>query len=53
MKTTKGLSQDSRSLRRDLNPGPCEYKVGVLATRPRRSILTVEFDIYRIRNFGV
>jgi hypothetical protein len=35
-KMTKVLSQDSRSPGRGLNPGPPEYKVGVLITRPRR-----------------
>jgi hypothetical protein len=36
-KTTKKLSQDSRSLGRDLISGPPEYEAGVLTTRPRRS----------------
>jgi hypothetical protein len=36
--TTKNLSQDSKSLDRDLNPGPPEYQVGVLTTRPRGSV---------------
>jgi hypothetical protein len=31
-KTTKILSQDSRSLGQDLNPGPPEYEPGVLIT---------------------
>jgi hypothetical protein len=31
-KTKVNLSQDSRSPGRDLNPGPAEYKAGVLAT---------------------
>jgi hypothetical protein len=38
-KTTKNLSQDSRSPGRDLNPGPPEYKAGVLTTRAQHSIL--------------
>jgi hypothetical protein len=38
MKTTKNLSQDSRSLGRDLSPGPREYEAGVLSNRPRRSV---------------
>jgi hypothetical protein len=29
-KTTKNLSQDSRSAGRDLKPGPPEYQVGAL-----------------------
>jgi hypothetical protein len=29
----------SRSVSRDLNPGQSDYKVGVLTSRPRRSIL--------------
>jgi hypothetical protein len=37
-KTTKNLSQGSRSPGRDLNPGPPEYEAGVLTTRPRRSV---------------
>jgi hypothetical protein len=32
--STKNHSQDSRSPGRDLNPGPSEYKAGVLTTRP-------------------
>jgi hypothetical protein len=32
-KTTKDLSQESRSKNRFLNPGPLEYKSGVLNTR--------------------
>jgi hypothetical protein len=40
-KTTKNLSQDRRSLGRDLNPGPPEYEAGVLTTRPRRSVSPV------------
>jgi hypothetical protein len=32
-KTTKNLSQDSRFSGRDLNPGPPEYKAGMLTTR--------------------
>jgi hypothetical protein len=38
-KTTKNLSQDSRSPGRDLNPGPPEYEAGVLTTRPRRLVV--------------
>jgi hypothetical protein len=37
-KTTKNLSQDSRSLGRDLNPGRPEYEAGVLTTRSRRPV---------------
>jgi hypothetical protein len=37
-KTTKNLSQDSRSPARDLNPGPPEYEARVSPTRPRRSV---------------
>jgi hypothetical protein len=33
-KTTKNLSQDSRSQGRDLNLGPPKYEVGVLTTTP-------------------
>jgi hypothetical protein len=34
-KTTKDLSQNSRSLDLDLNPGFPEYQAGVPITRPR------------------
>lgn len=37
-KNTENLSQDSRSLRRDLKPGHPEYERGVLTTRPKRSV---------------
>jgi hypothetical protein len=37
-KTTKSLSQDTRSPSRNLNPGPPEYEAGVLTTRPQGSI---------------
>jgi hypothetical protein len=37
-KTTKDLSQDSRSPDRDLNPGHSEHEAGVLTTQPRLSI---------------
>jgi hypothetical protein len=40
----KNLSQDSRYLGGELNPGPPEYEAGVLTTLPRRS-----FSIYDIR----
>jgi hypothetical protein len=36
-KTTKNLSQDSRSPGRGFHPGPPEYEVGVLTTRPHFS----------------
>jgi hypothetical protein len=36
--TTKNLSQDSRSLGRDLNLGPPEYETGLLSTTPQRSV---------------
>jgi hypothetical protein len=39
MKTTKHLSQQSRSSGRDLNPRPPEYETGVLTTGPRSSVL--------------
>jgi hypothetical protein len=39
---TKNLIQDSRSAGQNLNLGPPEYKAGVLATRPRRSVVSVE-----------
>jgi hypothetical protein len=39
-KTTKNVSRYSRSPGRDLNPGPSKYEVGVLLTRPRRSVYT-------------
>jgi hypothetical protein len=38
-KTTKNLSQDIGCPDRDLSPGPPEYEAGVLATRPRRSVI--------------
>jgi hypothetical protein len=37
-KTTKTLSQDSRSSDRELNPGPPEYEAAMITTRPRRSV---------------
>jgi hypothetical protein len=37
-KITKNLSQDSRSLGQDLNPGPPKYEAGVLTTRSRLSL---------------
>jgi hypothetical protein len=37
-KSTKKLSQDSRSLGRDLNLSPPEYEAGVLTTRLRNTI---------------
>jgi hypothetical protein len=36
--------QGSRSLGRNLNPGPPEYEAGVLTTRPRRSVSG--YDMY-------
>jgi hypothetical protein len=35
----KNLSQGSQSLGQDLDPGPPEYKAGVLTTLPRRSVI--------------
>jgi hypothetical protein len=40
-KTTKNLSQDTRSPVRDLNPGPPEYEEGVLTTQLQRSVVTL------------
>jgi hypothetical protein len=37
-KITKALSEDSRSLDRDLNPGPNEYEKRVPAVRLRRFV---------------
>jgi hypothetical protein len=37
-KTSKTLSQDSRSLGRNLDPGPPEYEAGVLTTRQQGSV---------------
>jgi hypothetical protein len=34
-KTMENLSEESRSLSQDLNPGPPKYKAGALTTRPR------------------
>jgi hypothetical protein len=42
-KTTKNLSQDSRSQDRDLNPEHPEYEVVVLTTRPQRSMHLIVF----------
>jgi hypothetical protein len=39
-KTTKTLSQDSRSLGGGMNPGSPEYEAGVLTTRPRFGFFT-------------
>jgi hypothetical protein len=41
-KTTKNLTQDSRSARRDLSAVPPEYEAGWLTTRPRRSVKCTE-----------
>jgi hypothetical protein len=41
MKTTKTLSEDSRSLGRDWNLGLHQYDAGVLAVRLRLSVLPV------------
>jgi hypothetical protein len=38
-KTTKNLSQGSRSPGPDLNPRPLEYEVGVLETQPRPYVI--------------
>jgi hypothetical protein len=43
-KTTKNLSQVSRSLRRDLNLAPTEYEAGVIITLPRRSVNVAFFE---------
>jgi hypothetical protein len=37
-KTMKNFSQDSRTPGRDMKPGPPGYEIGVLTTRPRRSV---------------
>jgi hypothetical protein len=34
----ENLNQDSQSPGRESNPGPPEYEVGVLSTRPRRLV---------------
>jgi hypothetical protein len=47
-KITKNLSQDSRPPVRDLKPGAPEYKAGVLATRPRRSVTKWKILIFTI-----
>jgi hypothetical protein len=39
-KSTKNLSQDTRSPGRDGNPEPLEYKARMLTTRPRRLVGT-------------
>jgi hypothetical protein len=46
-KTTKSLSQDSRSLGRDLKPGPPEYEAQMLNTRPRSSVLLYDIKQWR------
>jgi hypothetical protein len=38
MQTTKNLIHYNRPSCRHLNPGPTENEVGVLTTRPRRSV---------------
>jgi hypothetical protein len=38
LKKPQNLCQDSRSLGRDLKPGPPEYEAGVLSIRPRRLV---------------
>jgi hypothetical protein len=40
-KTTKNLSQHSRSPGRDLNPGPPEYEAGVLTTRTLSLVISL------------
>jgi hypothetical protein len=44
-KTTKNLSQDSRSLSQGLNPGPPKYKEGALTTRPQHLVSSVKLYI--------
>jgi hypothetical protein len=44
-KTTKDLSQDSRSPGRDFKPGPAEYEVGVLIIRLHRSVTGMPFSV--------
>jgi hypothetical protein len=45
--TTEDLSQDSRSVRRDLNPGLPEYEAEVLTTRPRDFYLIMYRSVQR------
>jgi hypothetical protein len=44
-KIRKNVSQDSRSLGRDLNAEPPEYEAGVLTTGPRRSMPNINIMI--------
>jgi hypothetical protein len=48
-KTTINLSQDIRSPGRKFNPGPPKYEVGVLTTRPRRSVYIIQFSEYLLK----
>jgi hypothetical protein len=41
-KTTRNLSQDSRSLGQDLNLGPSEYEAGVLTTQSQCLIMFLQ-----------
>jgi hypothetical protein len=52
-KTAKPLSHDNRSPGRDLNPGPSEYEVTVLITRPLRSVTTARERMPRSYDFIV
>jgi hypothetical protein len=47
-KTTKIISQASRSPGRDLNPGSPVYEAGELTARPRRFGLPVEDSLFRV-----
>jgi hypothetical protein len=46
-------SQDSQSPGRDLNPGPPEYEVGLLATRLRCSVPTLYGTLKFMTGFTV
>jgi hypothetical protein len=40
-KSMRYLSKDNRSPVRDLKAGPPEYEAGILAVRPRRSVIVL------------
>jgi hypothetical protein len=48
-KTTKPMSQGSRSPGRDLNPGPPEYEAVVLTTKPRRLVVIGVNSYYHLK----
>jgi hypothetical protein len=51
MKTTRNLSEASRSPGRVLNQGPPEYEAGVFTTRLRRSVTCMKKVLFYVCSF--